>query len=71
MHRLRGGASFQRTDVEGGQVFSAPESRNSSAPPVPINNDRSLTRLIDQRAFVVRLVDILEVVDQLLMENLR
>ena len=39
---LRGGASFQRADAERGQVFSAPESRNSSAPPVPINNDRSL-----------------------------
>ncbi len=48
-----GGAKFQYTDFEGGQVFSAPisrggqvlsapESRNSSAPPVPINNDRSL-----------------------------
>ena len=42
MHGLRGGASFQRADAEGGQVFSAPEFRNSSAPPVPINNDRSL-----------------------------
>ncbi len=40
--RTSRGAGFQRADVEGGQFFSAPESRNSSAPPVPINNDRSL-----------------------------
>ena len=40
---FKGEASFQRADAEGGgQVFSAPESQNSSAPPrVPINNDRA------------------------------
>ena len=42
VHRLRGGTSFQSADTEGGQIFSVPESRNSSTPQVPINNDRSL-----------------------------
>ncbi len=41
---LRGGADFQRADVEGGQDFSAPESENSSAPLVAVNNERSLRK---------------------------
>ena len=42
VHGLRGGADFQRADVEGGQDFGAPGSENSSAPLVAVNNERSL-----------------------------
>ncbi len=40
--RTSRGADFQRADVEGGHNFSAPESENSSAPLVAVNNERSL-----------------------------
>ncbi len=42
VHVLREGARFQCAGAEGGQDFSAPESENSSIPPVHFNNDRSL-----------------------------
>ena len=43
MHRLRGGAKFQRARIEGGLNLSASIATIFHRPPPAVNNDHSLT----------------------------
>ncbi len=47
VHRFEGGAKTRRAIIEGGQVLSASDFRNSTAPPA-VNNDHSLSRLLKE-----------------------